>query len=341
MKTQKKKLTIAVNGLGRIGRIFLRLAWDNPLFNIVAANSRSDLEGYAHLLKYDSVYGMWNKTVVVKGSKLLINDKALTFYQEKDASGLPWKSIKPDLVVEASGKYRDLKGAEEHIRAGAKYVLITAPVDGPGQVLVYGVNHKQFDSKQHEIISAASCTSVCSALTLKVLEERFGIESGFLTTIHAITSDQKLQDSSHKDLRRARAASHSIIPTSSGVVKTIDKIFPKLAKHLDGMSYRVPVVVPSVLNATLQLRKEVTVEAINSVFEKASKGVLKGLLDVNNLPLVSADYIGNPHGATIDMLSTKVVRGKTVNIVAWYDNEWGYVSQVVKLIEALKKEISK
>ncbi len=334
-----KPIKIAINGLGRVGRIFLRIAWGNPKFEIVAANSRSDLPIYAHLLKYDSVYGIWDREVKVQRGNLVIDAKVIKFFKEPESSRLPWKKIKPDLVVEATGKYKNIEEAVKHFEAGARYTVITAPIDGPGKILVYGVNEQMFDPTEDKIVSAASCTSVCSALVVKVLQENFGIVRGFINTVHAFTSDQSLHDGSHKDFRRARAATNSIIPTSTGVTKTIDRLFPALKGRMSGIAYRVPVIVPSVLSFTAELKKEATNEAINEAFSKASRNSLKGHLAVSNLPLVSRDHQQMTYGAIIDLLSTEVVDGKLLNVVAWYDNEWGYVSQVVKLLEYLAKKI--
>ena len=335
----KKPLKIAINGLGRIGRVFLRIAWGDPNFEIVAANSRSELSLYAHLLKYDSVYGIWDKDVKFAGDNLVIDGKKVRFFQEKKADQLPWGMVKPELVIEASGKYRNIEEAKKHLETGAKYVLITAPVDGPGTTLVRGINEQSFDPKKDRVMSAASCTSICSSLVVKVLEESFGIEHGFINTVHAFTQDQNLQDGSHKDLRRARAASMSIIPTSTGVTKTIDRLFPGLKSKMSGLAYRVPIPDPSVLSITASLKTSVTAEAVNQAFEKAAAGALNGHLAVSSEPLVSVDYKQNPFGATVDLLSTDVVDGKLANIVAWYDNEWGYVTQVVSLLEYLASRI--
>ncbi|MDP3740785.1 MAG: glyceraldehyde 3-phosphate dehydrogenase NAD-binding domain-containing protein [bacterium] len=334
-----KPIKIAINGLGRVGRVFLRIAWGNPAFQIIAANSRSDLATYAHLIKYDSVYGTWDKRVESRGDNLIIDGQSIKFFQEKEAEQLPWKKVQPDLVVEATGKYKDIDDAQMHITSGAKYVVITAPIDGPGATLVRGINEQAFNPKKDKIISAASCTSICSALVVKVLQENFGIERGFINTVHAFTQDQNLHDGSHKDLRRARSASQSIIPTSTGVTKTIDRLFPMLKGKASGLAYRVPVPDPSVLSFTAQLKKQVTAEAVNQAFIKSSKNNLKGHLSVSDIPLVSTDFKQNPHGAIIDLLSTDVVDGKLANVVAWYDNEWGYVTQVVSLLEYLAKKI--
>src|SRR3989344_1697328 len=336
-----KPIKLAINGLGRIGRGFLRIAWDNPHFEIIAANSRSDLAMYAHLLKYDSTYGVWDKEVTVRGDNLIIGGKAIPFHQEVDGEDLPWGKLGAEMVLDATGKFKTHAEAETHIKACAKYVVVTAPGHDLDPTLVYGVNHGQFDPKKDQIISGASCTSICSSLVVKVLEENFGIERGFINTVHAFTSDQSLQDSSHKDLRRARAASQSIIPSTTGVTKTIGKMFPNLKGKISGMSFRVPVIDPSILAISAQLKTDTTAEKVNEAFRKASEGQLKGHLEVSDLPLVSRDYQGNPAGATIDLLSTEVVDGSFVNVLAWYDNEWGYVTQLTRLLEYLAKEIKK
>ncbi len=336
-----KPIRLAINGLGRIGRVFLRIAWDNPHFDIIAANSRSDLATYAHLLKYDSTYGIWDKEVEARGDKLMIDGKAIPFIQEADSMDLPWGKLGAELVLDATGKFKNRAEAESHIKAGAQYVVLSAPGHDLEATLVYGVNHKEFDPEKHKIISGASCTTICSSLVVKVLEGNFGIERGFINTVHAFTSDQSLQDGAHKDLRRARAASQSIIPSTTGVTITIGKMFPQLAGKMSGMSFRVPVIDPSVLAISAQLKTQVTAEAVNQAFIEYSKGELKGHLDVSDLPLVSRDYQGNPAGATVDLLSTEVVDGTFVNVLAWYDNEWGYVTQLTRLLEHLAKEIKK
>src|SRR3989344_5479784 len=336
-----KPIKLAINGLGRIGRVFLRIAWDNPHFNIVAANSRSDLATYAHLLKYDSTYGIWDKTVAAKGKNLIIDGKSIPFIQETDSSDLPWGKLKADLVLDATGKYKSRAEAANHIKAGAKFVVVTAPGHDLESTLVYGVNEKSFDPKKHHVISGASCTSICSSLVVKVLEEKFGIERGFINTVHAFTSDQSLQDSSHKDMRRARAATQSIIQTSTGVTKTVGNLFHSLAGKISGISLRVPVIDPSILAFSVQLKTSVTAGEVNQAFRKAAADELKGHLAVSDLPLVSRDYQSSPYGATIDALSTEVADGAFVNELAWYDNEWGYVSQLTNLLEYLSQEIKK
>ena len=340
-KISKKqdKLRIAVNGLGRIGRVFLRAAWDNSAWEIVAANSLSPAETYAHLLKYDSIYGIWDKEVTAKGNKLIIDGQAVPFFRVPDKAKLPWSKVKPDIVIDATGKYRGREEAVSHLKAGAQYVLVTAPAADLDATFVLGVNENNFDPRKHRAISVASCTTVCAVLVVKVVEEKFGVERGVINTIHAFTNDQNLHDSAHQDLRRARAATQSIIPTSSGVSKTLDKFFPNLKGKFSAQSFRVPVIDCSLLNLVLELRRKTTDQELNRAFVRASKGELHDLLAASPLPLVSNDFKQDPHGATVDLLSTKVVNGRLANIVAWYANEWGYVSQVVKLLENLAKKM--
>lgn len=336
-KEPSPKIKVALNGLGRIGRVFLRIAHNNPNFEIVALHSRSGLEMYAHLLKYDSNYGVWDKEVSVDGNNLVIDGKKYPFVS--DEGGLPWEKMGIDLVVDATGRYNKKAEAQKHLDAGAKYMLATAPMEDADETFVFAANHETFNPKVHKIISAASCTTVCSTLTVKVLEENFGVERAFINTVHAFTSDQSLQDGSHKDLRRARAATSSIIPTSTGVSKTITKIYPHLKGKISGLSLRVPVPDPSVVVMTAILKKSATKEELNEAFRKAASGNLKNHLSVSELPLVSIDFKGNPSGATIDLLANEVVDGSLANIIAWYDNEWGYVSQMVKTLEYICQKI--
>lgn len=336
----KKKTKIALNGLGRIGRLFLRQAWKDPHFDLSLTHSRSGSDIYAHLIKYDSTYGIWDKEVKAKQRALVIEDRQIPFVQERSGV-LPWKKYKIDIVVDATGKYTKRKEAEDHLAAGAKFMVVTAPMDDPDETFVLGVNEKSFDPSKHKIISAGSCTTVCTALICKVLEENFGLEEGFINTVHAYTSDQSLLDSSHKDYRRARSAAMSIIPTSSGVSKTLAKIYPKLAGKFSALAIRVPVPDPSLVVLTARLKKTVTMESLKRAFTRASQGNLKDRLAISTLPLVSTDFIGNPHGAIVDLYSSEIVGNKLVNLLAWYDNEWGYVSQTVSLLEYLAQRIAK
>jgi len=339
-KKSSSKTRIAINGLGRVGRVFLRIAHNNPNFEIVAAHSRSDLESYVHLLKYDSAYGIWDKEVKMRRNNLLIDGKSILFVQESNGK-LPWKKLGVDMVIDATGKYTKKQDSLKHLENGAKYVVATAPMDDADETLVYGINQAKFDPAKHKIVSAGSCTTVCSTLVVKVLEEKFGIKQGFINTVHAVTNDQQLLDSSHKDLRRARAATQSIIPTSTGVSKTITKLYPQLKGKIAALALRVPVLNPSVVVLTAELKKFATAKSVNDAFTRASQTSLKNHLAVSSLPLVSTDFRGNPNGAIVDLPSTEVVDGHLVNLLSWYDNEWGYVRQMAYLVEYLAKRIAK
>lgn len=335
----KPKIRIALNGLGRIGRVFLRIAHNNPYFQIVAAHSRGDANTYAHLLKYDSTYGVWDKPVEGNKNYLTVAGVKIPYYQAK-GDALLWRKIGVDFVLDATGRFTKREEAEKHLMAGAKYVMASAPMSDADETFVFGANHQQFNPKKHRIISGGSCTTVCSALTMKVLEENFGVRQAFINTVHAVTGDQSLLDASHKDLRRARSATESIIPTTTGVSKTIVKIYPHLQGKISALSLRVPVLNPSLVVLTAELKKSVTLQELNKAFKKASLGELKNQLAVSDLPLVSIDFRGNPNGAIVDLFSNEVVNGRLVNILAWYDNEWGYVQQMVYLLEYLCKRIS-
>ena len=339
-RSTKTKTKIAINGLGRIGRVFLRLAHGNPNFEIAAVSSRSGLETYAHLLKYDSTYGIWDKDIKVKNNKLVIDGVAIPFVQDKEGKH-PWKKMKIDLVFESTGAYTKKEQGAKHLENGARLVVTSAPMDDADETFVYAVNHKKFNPDEHKVVSAASCTTVCSMLCTKVLEENFGIKQGFINTVHAFTSDQSILDGTHKDLRRARTAYSSIIPTSTGVSKTVGKVYPNLKGKISALSLRVPVLNPSVIVYTVELRKQTTKEAVNKAFVKAANGELKKHLAVSDLPLVSSDFRGNKNGAIVDLLSTDVVNGNMLNLIAWYDNEMGYVQQALYLVEYLAKRIAK
>ncbi len=337
-KTSGKKIRIALNGLGRIGRIFLRIAYNNPHFEIVAAHSRGEAEAYTHLLKYDSTYGVWNKEIGKKRNNIVIDGVEIPYVRAQE-DHLPWKKIGVDFVLDATGKFTKRADAQKHLDSGAKFVMASAPMDDADETFVYGANNQKFDPTKHKIISGGSCTTICSTLTIKVLEETFGIKQGYINTVHAVTNDQQLLDSSHKDVRRARSATESIIPTSTGVSKTITKLYPHLMGKISAMALRVPVLNPSLVVLTAELKKKTTTQAVKKAFEKAAAGELKSHLAVSNLPLVSIDFRGNPNGAIVDLYSTEVVNGNLVNVMAWYDNEWGYVQQMVYLLEYLAKRI--
>src|SRR3989344_1258355 len=339
-KITSKPIRIALNGLGRIGRVFLRIAHNNPHFDIVAAHSRGEAETYAHLLKYDSTYGIFNVPVEAKKISLTVGKTKIPYYR-MDGDKLPWKRIGVDFVLDATGRFTKRAEAEKHIKAGAGYVMASAPMEDADETFVYGVNHAKFNPQTHKIISGGSCTTICSTLTIKVLQEVFGLKQGFINTVHSVTNDQQLLDSSHKDVRRARSATESIIPTSTGVSKTITKIYPQLLGKIAALALRVPVLNPSVVVLTAELKKSATAKSVNDAFTRASQTSLKNHLAVSSLPLVSTDFRGNPNGAIVDLPSTEVVDGHLVNLLSWYDNEWGYVRQMAYLVEYLAKRIAK
>lgn len=340
------KSRLAINGFGRIGRCFLRCAIKDrefmELVDIVAINDMTDTATLVHLFKYDSVFGKFDGGVEVKNEKsMLVNDLEISVMSEKEPSKLPWKELQIDLVLESSGKFDDAKDAKSHITgAGARRVIISAPAKGPDATLVLGVNENQFDNEKHKIISMASCTTNCLAPVVKVLNDRFGIEKGYMTTTHAFTNDQKLLDLPHKDLRRARAATLSIIPTTTGAAKAIGTIIPELEGKIDGMALRVPVSSGSIADMVFTLRKEVSKEEINDALREASESDLKGILEYTEEPIVSADIVGNPHSSIVDGLSTMVLGNKNniVKILSWYDNEWGFASRLVNLIKFIVRQ---
>lgn len=338
----KKPMRVAINGFGRMGRIFTRLAWDDPNFEIVAINSRSHADIYAHLLKYDSVYGPWDKKVASAGDKAIsIDGKKVHLDHEDEAINAPWAKYDIDLVIESTGVFRSREATQKHLDAGAKYVLISAPGKDEDKTMIFQINHKEFDPKKHKILSAASCSTTCLAPVVKVLHDNFGIKHGNMVTTHAYTNDQTLVDHPHKkgDFRRSRAAAISIIPTETGAAKTIIKFVPDLKGKLDGLSLRVPLETVSALSFVAEVKKPTTVEEVNKKFAEAAKKQYNKLMAVSNLPLVSADYKGCSFGCTIDMLSTQVIDGTQVSVLAWYDNEWGYVSQMKNLLDYIGSKI--
>jgi glyceraldehyde 3-phosphate dehydrogenase len=331
-------IRVAINGFGRIGRNTLRAALGHSLygkkFEIVAINDLGNTEILAHLLKYDSIYGKFDGTISIKDDGLEINRRSISFFSQVNPSKLPWNKLGIDVVVESTGIFRARDGASKHLEAGAKKVLISAPAKDPDITIVLGVNEKLYDADKHKIISNASCTTNSLAPPVKILNDNFGIEQGFMTTIHSYTGDQRILDFPHKDLRRARAAAVSIIPTTTGAAKAVTLVIPELKGRLDGIAVRVPTPDGSLTDLTCQLKKEVNKEEINTVLKNASEHQLKGILQYSEEPLVSTDIIGNPHSAIIDALSTKVMgeHGNFIKILSWYDNEWGYSCRIVDLI---------
>ncbi len=332
-------LNYAINGFGRIGRLVLRTAKDNPDFNLVAVNDLTDAATLAHLFKYDSVHGRFDGDVTVEGDEIVVNGDRFKIYSEKDPAGLPWKELGVDVVIESTGKFRDRAGASKHLTAGAGKVMISAPAKEPDISIVMGVNDGDYDQDKHDIISTASCTTNCAAPMVKVLLDNFGIVRGLMTTIHGYTSDQRILDFPHKDLRRARAAAVSMIPTTTGAAKAITIVMPELKGKLDGMAIRVPTPDGSIVDFTVQLEKKTTAEEINAAFLKASKeGSLKGYLGFTDEPIVSIDIIGDRHSCIFDSLLTKVQGGDLVKIFGWYDNEAGYAARMVDMMKLVARK---
>ena len=329
-------MKIAISGFGRIGKSFLRAAIAQGAlgkeFDIVAINTRSDVSGHVHMFKYDSVYGKFDGTVEGKGDEFIVNGYKIKWVQETNPEKLPWKELGVDIVLESTGKFRSKADAAKHLEAGAGKVLISAPGKDVDATIVPGVNDEQM-SEDKKIISLASCTTNCLGPIVKVIEREFGIESGFLSTIHAYTNDQKIVDGSHKDLRRARAGAVNIIPTTTGAAKAIGEVMPNLKGKMDGVSFRVPVPDGSMNDIALVLKKEASVDEINSALKKASENELNGILGYTEEPLVSSDIIGDPRSAIVDGNLTKA-KGKLVKISAWYDNEYGYSSRLVDFVKS-------
>jgi glyceraldehyde 3-phosphate dehydrogenase len=324
-------VNVAINGFGRIGRQVFQAGHNREGINWVAINDLTDTKTLAHLLKYDSVHGKFQGLIEYTENSLIIDGKEIKVFKEKDPENLPWKDLNIDVVVESTGFFTNREGAQKHINAGAKKVLISAPAKNPDITLVKGVNEQDYDKEKHHIISNASCTTNCLAPIVKVLEDNFGIENGFMTTTHAYTADQKLVDSPHKDLRRARSAALSIIPTSTGAAKAVAEVIPHLKGKLDGISLRVPVPSGSITDFVCNLKKEVSLDELKKLFENVSKNELKGILEYCTDPIVSVDIIHNPHSSIIDadLISINV---KLLKIVSWYDNEWGYSNRMVDMI---------
>jgi len=329
-----KKIKVAINGFGRIGRISFRVMLECENIEVVAINDLTDSKTLAHLLKYDSVHGIIKADVKAEGNAIVVNGKKINVYAEKDPANLPWKSLGIDVVIESTGFFLDKESAGKHITAGAKKVIISAPASTNDiKTVVLGVNENKLNDTDL-IISNASCTTNCAAPMIKVLDESFGLIEGFITTVHSYTGDQRLHDAPHKDLRRARAAAVSIIPTSTGAAKAITKIFPHLKGKLGGCGMRVPVPDGSLTDITCLLNKHATVEEINAAFKKASETNLKGILQYMEDPIVSVDIIGNSHSCIYDPEFTSIV-GNMIKIIGWYDNEGGYCNRLADLVKKI------
>jgi glyceraldehyde 3-phosphate dehydrogenase len=327
-----RKIKVAINGFGRIGRHVLKVALQNKKIQIVAINDLTDNKTLAHLLKYDTAYAGFTEKVAYDNDCITVGKTKILAFAERNPEKLPWKDLNIDVVIESTGIFRDMEGAKKHLAAGAKKVIISAPSKGDGiSSYVRGVNCEEYIDEQ--IIDNASCTTNCTAPVMKVLEDVFGVEKAMLTTVHSYTADQRLQDGPHKDLRRARAAAQNIVPTSTGAAIATAKVIPSLEGKFDGMAIRVPTVTVSLIDITVVLGTDVTKEEVNKAFIKATKGKLKNILFTTEEPLVSSDYIGNPASATVDLEFTNVVGGNLVKIIAWYDNEWGYANRLVEMIK--------
>ncbi len=328
-------IKVAINGFGRIGRLVFRHAYGDPRFDLVAVNDLTSPETLAHLLKYDSVHGRFPGKVTATRTGIKVGTEAFDVLSERDPSKLPWKKLDVDVVVESTGLFTKRDDAAKHLAAGAKRVLISAPATDPDIMIVMGVNDKLFDRKSHKIISTASCTTNCLAPVARVLHETFGIKQGFMTTIHAYTNDQRILDQPHKDLRRARAAAVSIIPTTTGAARAVSKVMPELKGRLDGMALRVPISNGSLVDLTFETQKDASVEAINAAVLKASKGSMKKIIEYTEDPIVSVDVVGNPHSAVFDARSTMAMGDRFFKVLAWYDNEFGYSGRMVDMLRLI------
>jgi len=321
---------VGINGFGRIGRLAFRAARGKEI-EIVGINDLTDAKTSAHLLKWDSIHGPYPGTVEAAENAIVVDGKKIPISAERDPAKLPWKQLGAQIVIESTGAFTDRDKAALHLQAGAERVIISAPAKGPDLTIVLGVNEKEYDPAKHKVVSNASCTTNCLAPIAKVLHDSFGLEKGWMTTIHAYTNDQVTLDFPHKDLRRARAAAVSMIPTSTGAAKAIGEVLPALKGKLDGYAMRVPTSDVSVVDLSCVLSRDATAQSINEAMKKAAEGPLKGILQYCDEPLVSIDFRGNPHSSILDAESTKVMDGKFAKVLSWYDNEWGYSCRVVDL----------
>ncbi|WP_153731851.1 type I glyceraldehyde-3-phosphate dehydrogenase [Sporosarcina obsidiansis] len=329
---------LAINGFGRIGRVVLRETLKTDDVEVVAINDLTDAAMLAHLLKYDSVHGILDAEVQSDESTLLINDKKVKVFAEKDPANLPWGDLGVDIVIDSTGVFRDTEKLQKHIDAGAKKVILSAPAKGEMTTLVMGVNEDTYNAATDHIVSNASCTTNCLAPVVKVLNDEFGIKRGMMTTVHSYTNDQRILDLPHEDYRRARAAAESMIPTSTGAASAVTKVIPELKGKLDGMAVRVPTPNVSLVDFVAEVNADVTAEQVNAALKQASENELKGLLYFSELPLVSIDYNGNTASSTVDGLSTMVLDGNLVKVISWYDNESGYSARCIDLARYMEKQ---
>ena len=331
-------IKVGINGFGRIGRNILRAALPFDDIDIIAVNDLTDANTLAHLLKYDSILGNLKADITASADRISVDGDEFQVLAQKDPAALPWKDLGVDVVFESTGRFTNREDAAKHLQAGAKRVVITAPAKKPDVTVVMGVNHETYDPGKHQIVSNASCTTNCLAPIAKVLDESFGIKQGWMTTCHAYTNDQNLLDLPHKDLRRARAAALSIIPTTTGAAAAVGEVLPQLKGKLDGIALRVPTPNVSVVDLNALVNKPATPESVNAAFKAAADGPLKGILEYVTAPLVSIDFRGNPHSSSLDAQYTSVMDGDFVKVLSWYDNEWGYSSRCVDLLRFLSKK---
>jgi glyceraldehyde 3-phosphate dehydrogenase len=340
MAGKSGRTRVAINGFGRIGRLILRAARKgNADFDFIAVNDLTDNETLAHLLRYDSVHGRYDGTIKATKDGLDVDGDEIRVLSEKDPAQLPWKDLGVDIVFESTGRFTKRADAAKHIEGGARKVIITAPAKDEDVTIVMGVNHDRYDPGSHHVVSNASCTTNCLAPVVKVLLDSFGFRRGLMTTVHSYTNDQQILDLPHKDLRRARAAAISIIPTTTGAAKATALVLPQVKGRIDGMAMRVPTPDVSVIDLTAELETNVTVEQVNEAYRAAATGPMKGILEVSDEPLVSVDYIGNPASSIVDLLSTFVVEDSMVKVMAWYDNEWGYSARCVDLAAHIARSL--
>lgn len=331
---------IGINGFGRIGRMCLRAALQNPNVQVVAVNSTSDAESSAHLLKYDSIHGKLNHEIEAGGNLMVVDGQPIEIISDRNPANLPWGKLGVDVVIEATGKFNSVKDCEVHLKNGAKKVIISAPAKDAAPTIVMGVNESTYNPGQHHVVSNASCTTNCLAPVVKIIHEKFGIVNGLMSTVHAFTTDQRSLDNSHKDPRRSRSCVQSIVPTSTGAAKAIGLVIPELKGKLNGVSVRVPVPNVSLIDLVVELEQDITVETINAALKQAATESMRGIVEYCETPLVSIDFLDNSHSAIIDAPSTMVVGKRTAKILAWYDNEWGYSCRVIDLASFMGERLA-
>jgi glyceraldehyde 3-phosphate dehydrogenase len=328
---------IAINGFGRIGRLVFRAGYKIKDVEFVAVNDLADAKTMAHLLKYDSVHGIMNAEIKAKDNAIIVGGKEVKTFSEREPEKLPWKDLGVDVVLESTGKFTDRAGAEKHLKAGAKKIVISAPAKSPDVTVVFGVNQEVYDKNKHNIISMGSCTTNCLAPIVKILHSEFGVEYGLMTTIHAYTNDQVVLDEPHKDLRRARAAALSMIPTTTGAAKAISEVIPEMKGKLDGLAIRVPTPNVSIVDFVATLSKNTNKDELNAKLREYAQGAMKGILACTDEELVSRDFSGNPYSSIVDLPNTAVIGGKMVKILSWYDNEWGFSNRMLELLSFIMK----